>query len=237
MYQPYGTNDFEYGRGGVDLSAFLGRTYRWMFLGLLTTFVVAFAGYWTGAVLLLFRSTFLLIGLTILQLVLVWRVSGSLHRISASSALGSFFAYAVLNGVLFSAYFLIFHLSSMIYAFAAAALYFGIMAFYGSRATKDLSGWGPILFAGLIALMVVGLIGSLFGMMGITEILYCGIGLVIFMGLTAYDVQRLGRMAAQVQPGTEMAEKISIYGALQLYLDFINIFLFILRMLSRSQDN
>ena len=94
-----------------------------------------------------------------------------------------------------------------------------------------------MLFAGLIALMVVGLIGSLFGMMGITEILYCGIGLVIFMGLTAYDVQRLGRMAAQVQPGTEMAEKISIYGALQLYLDFINIFLFILRMLSRSRDN
>ena len=118
MYQPYGTNDFEYGRGGVDLSAFLGRTYRWMFLGLLTTFAVAFAGYWTGAVLLLFRSSFLLIGLTILQLVLVWRVSGSLHRISASSAVGSFFAYAVLNGVLFSAYFLIFDLSSMIYAFA-----------------------------------------------------------------------------------------------------------------------
>ena len=133
MYQPYGTNDFEYGRGGVDLSAFLGRTYRWMFLGLLTTFAVAFAGYWTGAVLLLFRSSFLLIGLTILQLVLVWRVSGSLHRISASSAVGSFFAYAVLNGVLFSAYFLIFDLSSMIYAFAAAALYFGIMAFYGSQ--------------------------------------------------------------------------------------------------------
>lgn len=237
MYQPYGYDDFEYGRGGVDLSAFLSRTYRWMFLGLLATFAVAFAGYATGAVLLLFRSPILLVGLTILQLVLVWRVSASLNRISASSATGSFFAYAVLNGVLFSAYFLIFDLGSMIYAFAAAALYFGIMAFYGSRTSKDLSGWGPILFAGLIALLVVGIFGSLFGMGGLTNILYCGIGLVLFMGLTAYDVQRLGQMAARVQPGTEMAEKLSIYGALQLYLDFINIFLFILRLLGHSRDN
>ena len=221
----------------ANISGSLARTYRWMFLGLMVTFGVGFAGYVTGAVWYLMRSPVVLIGLTILQFVLVFRLSGHINRLSAGSAVRNFFAYAVLNGVIFSSYFLMFNLGSMIFAFVAAALYFGVMALYGSRTSKDLSSWGTMLFAGLISLLVCSVLGLLFGMFGMMEILYCGVGLVVFMGLTAYDVQRLSYMFSHVQPGTEMAEKVSIYGALNLYMDFINIFLYIVRLVGRSNSD
>ena len=230
-YNDYGYRSEEY----LDVNGFLAKTYRWMFLGLLATFGVALAGYMTGAVWFLFQNTWLLIVLSIAELGLVFFFSARLGDISPSTALRVFLAYSVLTGVTFSAYFLLFEMSSMVFAFGAAALYFGIMAWYGKNTERDLSGWGPMLRSGLLAMIVVSLVGMLLGGFGAFELIYCGVGLVVFMGLTAYDMQKIQHLYYQCGGG-EMGEKIAVYGALELYLDFINIFLLILRMMGRSRD-
>ena len=100
---------------------------------------------------------------------------------------------------------------------------------------KDLTGWGPRLMMGLVALIVTSLIGMLFGFGFGSSVLYCGIGLVLFMLLTAYDTQKLQQMYAYYAGDPELAEKASIYGALTLYLDFINIFLYVVRLLGNNR--
>ena len=114
------------------------------------------------------------------------------------------------------------------------------MAVYGTTTHKDLTSWGPRLMMALVAMIVTSLVGALFGFGFGTSVLYCGIGLVLFMLLTAYDTQKLQQMYAYYAGDPELAEKASIYGALTLYLDFINIFLYVVRLLgmnSRSRNN
>ena len=122
----------------------------------------------------------------------------------------------------------------------ATAVYFGLMAVYGTTTHKDLTGWGPRLMMALVAMIITGFVGMLFGFGFGGSVLYCGIGLVVFMLLTAYDTQKLQQMYSYYSADAEMAEKASIYGALTLYLDFINIFLYVVRLLgmnSRSRNN
>ena len=108
---------------------------------------------------------------------------------------GIFFAYAVLNGLNLSAIFLAYDFGSLILAFLVGAVYFGVMAVYGNTTNRDLTGWGPKLMGGLVALIVCGLVGgllSLFGLsFGFMDLVLCAVGLLIFMGLTAYDTQML----------------------------------------------
>ena len=129
---------------------------------------------------------------------------------------------------------------TLVMAFLATAVYFGLMAVYGTTTHKDLTGWGPRLMMALMAMIVTSLVGALFGFGFGASVLYCGIGLVVFMLLTAYDTQKLRQIYAYYAGDAEMAEKASIYGALTLYLDFINIFLYVVRLLgmnSRSRNN
>ena len=129
---------------------------------------------------------------------------------------------------------------TLVMAFLATAVYFGLMAVYGTTTHKDLTGWGPRLMMALVAMIVTSLVGALFGFGFGASVLYCGIGLVVFMLLTAYDTQKLRQIYAYYAGDAEMAEKASIYGALTLYLDFINIFLYVVRLLgmnSRSRNN
>ena len=128
---------------------------------------------------------------------------------------------------------------TLVLAFLATSLYFGLMAVYGTTTHKDLSGWGPKLMMALFALLITGFVGLLFGMGFMGTVLYSGIGLVVFMLLTAYDTQKLSQMYSYYAGDSELAEKASIYGALTLYLDFINIFLYVVRLLglnSRRRD-
>ena len=118
------------------------------------------------------------------------------------------------------------------------------MSIDGARAAffgyAILTGWGPRLMMALVAMIVTSLVGALFGFGFGASVLYCGIGLVVFMLLTAYDTQKLRQIYAYYAGDAEMAEKASIYGALTLYLDFINIFLYVVRLLgmnSRSRNN
>ena len=235
----YYNNDYDRGYTEATMSAadYMARTYRWMAGGLAVTFAMALI---TIATPLLYVVNALYLVLTIAELALVFTLSARLQRMSVGAARGVFLAYSALNGMVLSYYFLLFSAKTLVMAFLSTAIYFGLMAVYGHTTNRDLSSWGPKLMMGLMAMLVTGLVGSLFGFGVGASLLYSGIGLVVFMLLTAYDTQKLHQMYAYYAADSELAEKASVYGALTLYLDFINIFLFVLRLLgmggSRSRD-
>jgi len=221
------------------LSEFMSKTFGWMFAGLLVTFLVGIGAVMTGLIYPLITSG-LFILTSIAELVLVFVLSARVQTLQPSTATGIFFAYAVLNGLNLSSIFLVYDFGSLILAFLVGAVYFGVMAVYGNVTNRDLTGWGPRLMMALVAMIVTSLVGALFGFGFGASVLYCGIGLVVFMLLTAYDTQKLRQIYAYYAGDAEMAEKASIYGALTLYLDFINIFLYVVRLLgmnSRSRNN
>ena len=210
---------------------YMTRTYRWMAVGLLLTFATAFV---TAATPLFYVVNSLYLVLTIAELALVFVLSARVQTMSVGGARATFFAYAILNGMVLSYYFLIFDFSTMILALLATSLYFGLMAVYGTTTHKDLTSWGPKLMMALFALILTGFVGALFGMGFGATVLYSAIGLVVFMLLTAYDTQKLSQMYSYYAYDGELAEKASIYGALTLYLDFINIFLYVVRLLGMN---
>lgn len=211
---------------------YMTRTYRWMALGLLVTFAAAFV---TATTPLFYVVNSLYLLFTIAELALVFVLSARVQNMSVGAARGVFLGYALLNGMVLSYYFIVFSVGTLVMAFLATAVYFGLMAVYGTTTHKDLTGWGPRLMMGLVALIVTSLIGMLFGFGFGSSVLYCGIGLVLFMLLTAYDTQKLQQMYAYYAGDPELAEKASIYGALTLYLDFINIFLYVVRLLGNNR--
>lgn len=233
----YNNYDRGYAEPAMTAADYMTRTYRWMACGLLITFALA---YITASTSLIYLVDALYLPLTIAELALVFVLSSRVQNMSVGAARGMFFAYAALNGMVLSYYFLLFSVGTLVLAFLATALYFGLMAVYGTTTHRDLTSWGPMLMMGLIALLVTSFIGMLFGFSFGTSVLYCGVGLVLFMLLTAYDTQKLQQMYAYYAGNSELAEKASIYGALTLYLDFINIFLYVVRLLglggSRNRD-
>ena len=231
----YNNYDRGYAEPAMTAADYMSRTYRWMACGLVLTFATAFVTATSYTMLSLVSSLYLV--LTIAELALVFTLSARVQRMSIGTARALFLAYSVLNGMVLSFYFIAFSVGTLVMAFLSTAVYFGLMAVYGRTTNRDLTGWGPKLMLGLIALMITSLIGGLFGFGFGGSLLYSGIGLVVFMLLTAYDTQKLHQMYAYYAYDSEMAERASIYGALTLYLDFINIFLFVVRLMgSRSRD-
>ena len=224
----YNNYDRGYTEPTMTSSDYMTRTYRWMAAGLLVTFAAAFV---TATTPLFYVVNSLYLLFTIAELALVIVLSSKVQSMSVGTARGVFFAYALLNGMVLSYYFVAFSVGTLVLAFLATALYFGLMAVYGTTTHKDLSSWGPKLMMCLVALIITGFVGVLFGMSFVTTVLYSGIGLVVFMLLTAYDTQKLSQMYSYYAYDSELSEKASIYGALTLYLDFINIFLYVVRLL------
>ena len=248
----YRNYDRGYAEPTMSASDYMTRTYRWMASGLLITFAMA---YITATTPLLYLVDSLYLVLTIAELALVFVLSSRVQTMSVQGARATFFGYALLNGMVLSYYFLAFSVGTLILAFLSTALYFGLMAVYGTTTHKDLTGWGPRLMMALVAMLITGFVGMLFGFGFGGSVLYCGIGLVVFMLLrstlfpyttlfrslvvfmllTAYDTQKLQQMYSYYAADAEMAEKASIYGALTLYLDFINIFLYVVRLLGNNR--
>lgn len=225
----------------LTMGQYMARTFGWMFAGLMLTFAVAVATVLSGAFVVLY-STGLVFALSIGELVLVAVLSMRVQKLRPATATALFFGYAALTGVNLSVYFVVYDLATLVLAFLVGAVYFGIMAVYGWRTKRDLIGWGPMLFAGLMALLIVSLLGSLFSVFfatgfGLFDVLLCAVGLLVFMGFTAYDTQKLRRFYAYYGGDGAMLHKSSIIGALQLYLDYINIFLYVIRLLGRSRNN
>ena len=223
------------------LNQFVAKTFGWMFAGLLVTFAAAVGTVSTGAFVMLF-NTGLVFALTIAELILVLVLSARITKLQPSTATAMFFVYAVLNGINLSVYFIAYDLGTLILAFLVGAVYFGVMAVYGANTQRDLLGWAPKLMGGLVALIVTALVGGLFGLLfgisfGFLDVVYCGLAVLLFMGMTAYDTQMLKHHYAYFGGDAAMLQKASIFGALNLYLDFINIFLYIVRILGRSRDN
>ena len=216
------------------LSNYTAKTFLWMFAGLLVTFGVSLAAYASNLGFYLLRSSFAFFGLAILEIVLVMALVSRLHSMSVSSARGLFFVYAAVNGLVFSSYLWLYGMGDVLMAFGAAALYFGVMAAYGYLTKRDLTSWRTPLMVGLIVLMIVSVIGMFF--MSGSSILFSILGIVIFSCYTAYDTQKIKALYFAYAGNEDMAKKASIYAALQLYLDFINLFLYLLRIFSRSRD-
>lgn len=212
-----------------SISSYTAKTFGWMFLGLMTTFAASLAIYFTGAISYLYSGVLPYV-LLIAELGVVIYLSARLHKMSIGLARGLFFVYALLNAVTFSAIFAIYSVSSLVFVFGMTALYFGVMALYGAVTKTDLSRIRPVLLFGLIALLVLALL-SLF-LPGL-ETGMCLIGVVIFVAFTAYDTQMIRRNYMAFQGSQEMLQKASIISALELYLDFINLFLYLLRLFGR----
>ena len=228
----YNNYDRGYAEPSMSASDYMTRTYRWMAGGLLVTFAMAYITATTPLIYLVDSLYFLL---TIAELALVFMLSARVQRMSIDGARAAFFGYAILNGMVLSYYFLVFSASTLIMALLATSLYFGLMAVYGTTTHKDLTGWGPRLMMALVAMIITGFVGMLFGFGFGGSVLYCGIGLVVFMLLTAYDTQKLQQMYSYYSADAEMAEKASIYGALTLYLDFINSVLYVVRLMGNNR--
>lgn len=217
----------------LTLNQYMARTFRWMALGLLTTFALAFAVAQTGLYIPIYKSGLIFV-LTIAELILVMVMSARVQHMQPGTAMLMFFLYAVLNGVVFSVYFIVYDFATLVGAFLIAAIYFGVLAAYGTFTQRDLSGWGSHIFAGLIALLIFSLISAIFHF---GNIVLCFVGLVLFMCITAYDTQKIKSYYYSFSHDNIMAEKASIMAALSLYLDFVNIFLYILRLMGNRRRN
>lgn len=212
------------------------KTYLWMFLGVLTTFGVAYlCSNSFNFVYTIYSSPFIYLGLVIAQFGVVIALSARLMKMSSTACTILYFLYAILTGITFSAIFLAYDLGSIAFAFLLAALFFGSLVAIGSTIKKDLSGIGSICLAGLFAMIIYSLVCFIFKL-SMNSYLYSIIGLVIFMGITAWDAQKAKRLAMQYCYDEVMMSKLSIYSAFELYLDFINIFLYILRLLGKGRD-
>ena len=218
-------------RANSGIQAYMAQVYGWMTCGLLLTAVVAWYAANTPAVLnFIFSSQITFIGLIIVQLGLVFVISGMVNRLSGSMATSLFMLYSALTGLTISSIFIMYTSSSIASTFLIAAGMFGAMSFYGYTTKRDLSGMGSMLFMGLIGIVLASIVNiwlkSTALMWAVTYI-----GVLVFVGLTAYDTQKLKNMGSQLDANDkDNFRKYSIVGALTLYLDFINLFLMLLRI-------
>ncbi len=218
---------------GINLQSIMRQVYMWMGLGLLITAGVAFVTVNSPLINLAANPVALLVAV-IAELGLVLGISFGFNRISALTATGLFLVYAALNGFTLSLVLLAFTSTSVFSALIATAALFGAMSIIGYTTHVDLSKFGTFLMMGLIGLLIA-MIVSIFINSGPLNLIINVVGVLLFTGLTAFDTQRIGRMAAQMDAHGEAAAKMSVFGALKLYLDFINMFLFILRLVGRRR--
>jgi len=214
----------------------LRRVYLWMALGLLTTAGVAAVVSVSPLFQVLAGQPFLFFILMIAELGLVFGIARGINRIAPATAMLLFFIYAALNGLTLSVLFVAYTLGSIAYTFVATAAMFGVMSVIGYLAKIDLSKMGAFLFMGVIGLVIAMIVNMFWQNSGLGLVVTFA-GILIFLGLTIYDTQRIKRMTATaLQQGNEAVEaRLGILGALSLYLDFINLFLFILRLGGRRR--
>lgn len=225
----YGAEAYE------PVERYTAKTFGWMFLGLLVTFLVSMAGYLTGAVWYVVFTPYASFVLAIAELIVVVYLSARVHKMSVGKARALFFLYSILNGVVFSAYFIIYHVTDLVLVFGATSLFFGIMAVIGYVTRADLSKLRNFLVAGVLFLAAFWIFGIFMNLQRF-ELMMCSVGIFVFLLFTAYDTQKIKRCHQVYGHDPVMAKKASIISALELYLDFINLFLYLLRVLGRNRD-
>ena len=220
--------------GAEKVTAFLRQVYGWMFAGLGITAGVAFVV--TGSPTLtraIFGNPILFIVMIVAELGLVVGLSARVDKMAPRTAAILFVAYSALNGATLSVILLMFTATSVATTFLVAAGMFGALALYGTTTRRSLAGIGQFVFMGLIGLVIAMVVGF-FWKAPALQFVISVVGVLVFTGLTAWDAQSLKTMAA-VTPDNRIAGR-AIVGALRLYLDFINLFLFLLRFLGARRD-
>lgn len=212
-------------------AAFMSKVYTWMSGGLAITGLIAM---WVASnenlVYNIVSNQLLFFGLIIGEIFLVGYLMARINKMSAQKAGIIFTGYAALNGLTLSVVFLAYTSASIATTFFVTAGTFAIMSIYGYYTKKDLTSWGNLLFMALIGIIIASVVNFFMQ----SEMLYWLItyaGVFIFVGLTAYDTQKIKRMSTATEIGSEEESKGAIVGALMLYLDFINLFLLLLRIL------
>jgi len=222
-------------RAAAVPSEFFRRVYNWMGAGLALTAVLALYTASSPAMLqLIFGNRLVFYALIFGELGLVIALSGAINRLSAAAATGLFLFYSALNGVTMAAIFVVYTQASIASTFFITAATFGAMSIYGHVTKKDLSSWGSFLFMGLVGVVIASVVNLFLHSEAVYWVsTFCGV--IVFVGLTAYDTHKLKAIAAGGFADDETARKGAIMGALRLYLDFINLFLMLLRLFGRRR--
>jgi len=218
------------------MNEFLRRVYHWMAAGLILTAVTAQVVASTPSLIYtIFSSRGLVIGLVIAELGLVMFLGHAINRIGVATAMGLFILYCLLNGVTLSVILLVYTGESVASAFLTTAGMFGAMSVYGLYTKRDLTSLRSFFIMGLWGLIIAGLVNMFIGS-GMLGLVISVMGVLVFLGLTAYDTQRLRELGGQVDvEGDDMGRKLAIFGALHLYLDFVNMFLYLLRIFGKRR--
>lgn len=228
--------DSGYAQAGLTLNQYVSRTFGWMFVGLMVTFLLAAALAWSGLVIYFFGNPYIPMVLLIAEVAVVLIMSAGILKRPVGVTRMLFTVYSILNGIVFSVYFVAYGVANLVVIFGLTSLFFGAFALYGRFTKTDLSKLGPFLIGGLIFLLVAGLL-TMFLHLTAMERVICMVGIVVFLCFTAYDTQKIKANYAYFYGDETMLQKASIYSALQLYLDFINLFLYLLRFLGRGRSS
>lgn len=220
---------------GLDMSAafpvLMRKVYTWMTLALVITAVTAYGVANSPALIqAIYSSKLTFFILIAAELGIVFYTSSRIQKLALSTATLLFALFSVINGATLASIFLVFSTASIAKTFFITAGTFGVMAFIGYTTKRDLTKMGGILMMALIGLIIAGLV-NMFVASSTLDLIVSGAGVLIFVGLTAWDSQNIKRMLATAPDAGEQAQKIALLGALSLYLDFVNMFLYLLRFL------
>ena len=234
--QPYETMTREEQLGmSAAFPALMRKVYVWMAMALAITAITAYGVAASPALTnLIFSSKVVFFGLIIAELILVFWVSARIEKLSLTTATLMFILYSVLNGATLATIFLAYSPEIITKTFFVTAGTFGAMAVYGYFTKSDLSSWGKLLIMAVIGLIIAGVV-NMFLKSSMMDLVVSVLGVLIFVGLTAYDSQKIKRMLAMQTDMGETAQKVALMGALSLYLDFINLFLYLLRLFGRER--
>lgn len=220
----------------VAVPALIRKVYTWMALALAITGVTAYGvAISPNLISLIFGSRLLFCGLIVAELAMVIILSARLNKLSLTSATLLFVGYSVLNGVTMSSIFLVFTMSSIASTFFICAATFAAMSAYGAFTKSDLSSMGKLMFMALIGLIIATVVNIFVGSSTL-DLIISYVGVLVFVGLTAWDTQKIKMMLSQADYMDESAQKIALIGALSLYLDFVNLFLYMLRIFGGRRD-
>lgn len=211
------------------IRAYVQRVYAWMVGGLLVTGVTAFGVSTSETLMAAIFGTPLMWLIMLAPLGMVFFLTMRIDRMQPSTAAGTFLAYSLVNGLSFSVIFLAYDLGSIFQVFVIAAGMYAGAAAYGYLTKRDLTGMGSFLFMGLIGLIIASVINIFLGS-GPLDFAISVIGVLIFTGLTAYEMNKIKEQAVVMYAGEGLAQKRAIIGALSLYLNFVNLFLYLLRL-------
>ena len=212
------------------------KVYVWMAFALVITGVCAFGvADSPGIITAIYSNQVILWGLVIAELALVIGITAAINKLSLTTATPLFILYSAINGVMLSSIFLVYTASSIASVFFITAGTFAVMAFIGYTTKTDLTSMGKILLMALIGLIIASLVNVFFVKSSGFDLILSYVGVLVFVGLTAYDSQKIKQMLQMAPDAGEGAQKLALLGALSLYLDFINLFIYLLRIMGRRE--